>query len=302
MTIDNYIPDRAIIHPEKEEWYRVHVIPKRSGGTRIIEEPADWLKAAQRDIYENILLPNYRINEHAYGSIKGRNISDAAALHVESAKVLRMDLSDFFWSVTVDRIETCLLYNKDLDPTSLSQVAYLCTNKYGILPQGGVTSPALANIVASPLYALLGKVADTMHLKFSAYLDDLIFSGDAPAKIIPVASKLIKNKGFKINDKKTCVMSGKQEVLGLCVVKDIDHPRLPRRKRDKIRGLLHKLSFQVKYNSVDYAMYKYLEGLVAFSNMAKDQKSEMFKAKLDSLKLKIKGMKNVTNRAENRNG
>lgn len=290
---DNYIENMEIIHPEKADWYKIHKIPKRSGGIRIIEEPVDWLKDAQRDIYNNILLPNYKLSAYAYGSVKGRNIADAAALHVDSEKVLRMDLSNFFWSVDSNKIEAALASNENIDSVSLSQVVYLCTNKYGVLPQGGVTSPALANLAAGNLYNLLGNVSASMNLKFSAYLDDMIFSGENPGRIIPVAKKAILARDFLLNEKKTCIMHGKQEVLGLCVVKDIDHTRLPRRKRDKIRGLLHRLAYQVQYNTVDYGLYKYVEGLVAFAYMAKDQKAAIFKEKLDRIKQGIQRLNNV---------
>lgn len=67
---------KSISNPLKVEttdtskWYHTFSIPKRSGGTRNICAPAEWLKEVQRIIYSEILLPNFAVSKYAYGGIK----------------------------------------------------------------------------------------------------------------------------------------------------------------------------------------------------------------------------------------
>ena len=202
----------AVKYPEKESWYIVHTIPKRSGGVRILEEPIPNIKQAQREIYDT-LLGIYGVSKFSYGGVKGRNITQAAALHVASKIKMKMDISNFFPSITDDMIVSALVKNKKHMTLDVAkQIAYMCTNANGVLPQGGVTSPCLSNIVAENTYNMVGRMAAKRGLKFSAYVDDFIVSGDA-VKDVGGMCRIIKwvcnRHGFAINDKKTVIMRRK---------------------------------------------------------------------------------------------
>ena len=97
---------------EKKSWYQIYMIPKRSGGFRKIEAPKEELKEDQRQIL-NTLKPLYSASEFCYGGILGKNIRQAAEIHVNNKLKLKMDIHDFFGSVTGEAIEKELLRNKD---------------------------------------------------------------------------------------------------------------------------------------------------------------------------------------------
>src|SRR5262245_53295086 len=87
---------------------RVHytrfVIPKRGGGERAIWAPMPQLKAAQHWILRNIAekLP---VHGAAHGFLPGRSTLSNAAVHADPRLVLKMDVKDFFPTVTLSRVK-----------------------------------------------------------------------------------------------------------------------------------------------------------------------------------------------------
>jgi len=273
------------VSTDKSTWYKKHNIPKKSGGIRVIEEPAEWLKDVQRTIYTDILLPRFKLNEFAYGGVKKRNIAQAANLHVNNKIKLRIDIKDFFPSITESMITSALLRNVSILPDVAEYIGRMCTNEAGVLPQGGVTSTCLANIVCRRMHRALSLVASRMGLAFTAYVDDLIFSGDDPAAIINIATRIINSYGFQVKESKTVVMRSKQEVLGLCATPDLDHSRLPKYKRYRLKAGLHNMEKSLLAGeSVSRKSFNKLMGWVAFAHMAGDQKSSMFAAQAQRIR------------------
>lgn len=83
--------------------YRAFTVPKRSGGTRTIHAPEAGLKKVQRRILHRVLA-RLRAHEAAHGFEHGRSIVTNARGHVGQAVVVRMDIQDFFPSITAKRI------------------------------------------------------------------------------------------------------------------------------------------------------------------------------------------------------
>src|SRR5580704_1523821 len=79
--------------------YRRFTIPKRDGSARAIWAPMPKLKSAQRWILRNVVerLP---VHGASHGFLAGRSIATNAALHGAARIVLKVDLKDFFPTVT----------------------------------------------------------------------------------------------------------------------------------------------------------------------------------------------------------
>ncbi|MEI2733440.1 MAG: reverse transcriptase domain-containing protein [Rhodoblastus sp.] len=80
--------------------YKVYEIPKRTGGTRIIAQPARDLKILQRYLHDT-LLKKLPVHSDAMGYVEGRSIAHNARRHVDSAVILKLDFKDFFPSIMV---------------------------------------------------------------------------------------------------------------------------------------------------------------------------------------------------------
>ena len=78
--------------------YKVYAIPKRSGGQRIISQPAREVKLLQRAL-SDVLLKDLPVHDAAMAYRNGRSIADNARRHAKSGPILKMDFKDFFPSI-----------------------------------------------------------------------------------------------------------------------------------------------------------------------------------------------------------
>ncbi len=265
-------------------------VPKRSGGHRIIMAPKRRLKAVQRTLLR-VLVAKLRTHDAAHGFVTGRSTRTAATPHVGKAFVLRMDLADFFGSVTFARVRGFLIamgYGFEV----ATVLALLMTEaerqpvqgkaRYHVpvgaryCVQGAPTSPALCNALAHKLDARLAGLARSMGLSYTRYADDLSFSGDDPVvigKLMGRVSHIVRAEGFTIRRDKTRVMrrGQRQEVVGVCVNETLG---LSRKKRRQIRAMIHAYGKEHAAGKVDMARWRELQGWVNYVAMLNPAQAE----------------------------
>src|ERR1035438_4223358 len=92
-------------HPKpKLQHYHYRILPKRSGGVRLLEGPKSNLKALQRRILSGIL-DRIPVHPAVHGFVKGRSIATFARSEERRHLLLRLDLQDFFPSFPAARIQ-----------------------------------------------------------------------------------------------------------------------------------------------------------------------------------------------------
>lgn len=235
-------------------------IPKKSGGRRLISSPKPKLRVAQSWISKSVLdllLPS----RHAMAYRPGTSIVDNASLHLNAAIVVKLDLKDFFPSISFTRVRGYFEY-LGFNPGIATILALICTDaprvklildgaiKYVAmgereLPQGACTSPAVANLIATPLDSRLAGLCGALKSEwtYTRYADDLTFScKDENAdvrRLLKAIERIVGDEGFLINADKTAVMRapGRQVVTGLLVG---DQIRLSRRDLRRLRAFLHR--------------------------------------------------------------
>ena len=249
--------------------YSYRWIPKRSGGTRLLEAPKPVLRFFQRRVLHEILdaIPTHPA---AHGFVPGRSVHSFATPHEGHDVVIRLDLESFFASVHANRVFgtfrtagypepvahllTGLVTNRP--PHAVLRVAPRppahATNGHHRsmahlgrphLPQGAPTSPALANLVAFGLDCRLAGLARSFDATYTRSADDLAFAGGyrlgrhASAFVHRVRA-IVAAEGFAVNPAKTRVMrSGEcQSVAGMVVN---GHAQVSRRDYDRLRAVLH---------------------------------------------------------------
>ncbi len=114
------------VRKEPLRHYRYRWIVKSSGSLRLIESPKPRLKQIQRRLLAEILaeIPPH---EAAHGFRSGRSVTTFIAPHVGHHAVLKMDLRDFFPSITAAAVTAIFLtagYPEDV----ARLLAGLCTN------------------------------------------------------------------------------------------------------------------------------------------------------------------------------
>lgn len=221
-------------------FYRTYEIPKRSGGTRRIDEPLPSLKFIQRWVLDEIL-SKVDISSHAHAFSSGCSIVKNARIHCCSRKILSLDIENFFGTICFPRVYAMfarLGYSSTIS-TTLSHLVTL----HGVLPQGAPTSPAISNIVSLRMDRRFSGYARKHGINYTRYADDITFSGDfAPGAVIKFAKWVISEEGFKLNEKKTRLMEQHQaqEVTGIITNVKTQVPRMNRRKLRQIAYCIKK--------------------------------------------------------------
>jgi len=212
-------------------------IPKRDGTIRELLSPDPLLKKIQRNILYNVLeeLP---VSPHATAYRRGSGLLDNASPHQGQKQILKLDIRDFFGSITYLMVYRNAFPRIYYPPPVATLLAHLCCYR-DCLPQGAPTSPAVSNLVMKPFDDHMGKWCGERGITYTRYCDDMTFSGDFDAgPVIRKVRSFLLSMGFELNEKKTQVSgSGKrQSVTGIVVN---ERPQVSREYRDKLRQELY---------------------------------------------------------------
>jgi RNA-directed DNA polymerase len=217
-------------------------IAKRGGGSREIAAPRPTLKHAQRWISEQ-LLANLIPHQACHGFVPGRSIRTNALPHVRSELVLKLDIRDFFPTISrarVFRLFRRVGYNKPV-ATLLTGLTTLSDS----LPQGAPSSPQLANLVSIELDARLAGLAHGRGFVYTRYADDLTFSGETVGNrnVKRLIERIIRDSGFRPNERKGRYLHPhqRQAVTGVTTNARVSWPR------DRRRWLRQEIHYARKF-------------------------------------------------------
>jgi retron-type reverse transcriptase len=220
--------------------YQQHLLPKKSGGSRVISAPDAGLKRVQRAVLEVLLAP---LGQHdaAHGFAPGRSIVGNAQVHVGQSVVVNADVRSCFPSVRWPLVLAALRrdLSSRLSPVAISLLCDLCTAEGG-LPIGAPTSPALLNRVLLKTDEILSDAAATRSVRYTRYADDLSFSGgDEAVQMLGIARRTLAQIGLELDPRKTNIFrrGRRQVVTGLVVNDQVSVPRRIRRRR---RAAVHR--------------------------------------------------------------
>jgi RNA-directed DNA polymerase len=243
--------------------YRRRWIPKQNGA-RLLEAPKPRLKTLQRKILAEILA-HIPPHEAAHGFRRGRSTVTFAEPHCRQAMVIRLDLRDFFTSISRARVAAIFRTAGYPEPVSTLLAGLCCTvtppdiltarpsgpldwpDRKALeiphLPQGAPTSPALANLCAFRLDSRLAGLARSAGAAYTRYADDLTFSGGPvfarqARRFEITAAAIALEEGFSINHRKTRIMSQalSQRTAGLVVNERV---AIPRKTFETLKAILH---------------------------------------------------------------
>lgn len=222
-----------------ERHYTRHRIPKGDGTCRELLEPDPLLKAIQRNLLHRVLeeLP---VSPHATAYRMGGSILAGAVPHLGSGLILKMDIRDFFGSITYLMVYRSAFPRIYFPPAAATLFAHLCCCRDS-LPQGAPTSAAVSNLVMKPFDDHMGGWCAERGIVYTRYCDDMTFSGDfSPPEVIRKVRSFLLSLGFVVNEGKTRVLPAgrRQAVTGIVVN---EKPQVPRNYRDKLRQELFYL-------------------------------------------------------------
>jgi hypothetical protein len=296
--------------------YHYRWLPKRSGGLRLLEIPKGRLKCFQAELLHG-LLDHIPSHDSAHGFRAGRSILTFASPHVGQQIALRIDLKNFFTSISAARVRGVFMtagYPEDV----ARLLSGVCTNRVPEfvwkdpsllntalrpsifdseallrrphLPQGAPTSPALANLCAYRLDCRLLGLARSADATYTRYADDLLFSGGAQlarsAKRFHIAVGAIAlDEGFEVHTRKTRIMhrSVRQHTVGLVLN---EKPNIRRADFDRLKAILHNCLRHgpASQNLTQHANFRaHLRGLVAHVEMVSPHRGARLRAIFDRI-------------------
>lgn len=278
-------------HATVAHHYHHRLLPKRSGGLRLIEAPKAELKQVQRLLLDRLLaqLPTH---EAAHGFVRGRGVHTHAQVHAAQPCVISFDLRDFFPSIGAARIRA--FWRSWGYPEAVARMlTQLCTTRTPAavrerlreaqaldfnaakrlatphLPQGAPTSPALANLCAFGLDLRLEGLAHRFGARYSRYADDLVFSGPVPLaqrfrQLHAWVGAIAADEGFALHPGKLrrALSHQQQRITGLVVNAQ---PNIARADYDLLRAELHHAA---RAAPVDAQLRAHLQGRVAWASQA----------------------------------
>jgi len=297
--------------------YYSFTIPKRDGSPRSIFAPKRDLKAAQRWMLRQVAerLP---VHSAAHGFLPDRSILTNALQHVGAHTLVKVDIRDFFPTVTWRRVRG-LLRKGGLSEQAATLLSLLATEAPRevvqfrgktlhvatgprALPQGAPTSPALTNALCMRLDRRMSGLARLLGCRYTRYADDLTFSfchadGHTGAGRAPVGAllrgvgQILTAEGFKLHPDKTRVVrvGERQRVTGLVinqVPKGVTAPgaRVPRDVLRRLRAALHNRE-QGKPGKSGETLDQ-LSGMAAFVHMTDPARGRVLLERLAALKAK----------------
>jgi len=117
--------------------------------------------------------------------------------HVNNTYFLRLDIQDFFGSVTRSRVTRCLKkmfgYEKARQMANDSTVKHPTDKSRVMLPYGFVQSPTLASLALfdSRLGGYLEQLEKRKHVVVSVYMDDIIISTNKKPHLADIHKELV---------------------------------------------------------------------------------------------------------------
>ena len=222
---------------DAESLYK-HTTPEINGKTREIDNPSRELKRLQRSIARR-LFRRIPWPEYLQGAICGRSARSNAAMHAGAAKLLKIDIKNYFPSITHNQVFK--VWRELGFSSNLASHLTKLTTYNGYLPQGAPTSPSLANLVLIPFETQLVEKTSTEAHQYSRLIDDIAISGQQAQHYMRDAVGVVRRAGFQVKRSKTKIETkqSRQELTGFAL--NDGRPTISRSYRDEVRLRIHKL-------------------------------------------------------------
>jgi RNA-directed DNA polymerase len=224
-------------------------IPKNSDPTKFrkLDIPISELKGVQRAINKKILsqLP---VDECVYSYVSARSILTAARQFCPGRAVLKVDIQDFFPSITFRRVLG--LFGSMGFSKAVSFILARLTTFEERLAQGAPTSPFISNLIMRGIDLRLKGLAATWELQYLRYSDDMFFYKEKNfnhPKLTKYISQIIKNGNFMTNEEKTKYHPKGLPRTTLGLLTHGEQPKIPGSQRRIYRSMFFKASRNIHW-------------------------------------------------------
>jgi RNA-directed DNA polymerase len=273
--------------------YKSYLIPKKSGGTRQISQPAREVKSLQR-VFSAMFLDALPVHPCATAYMTGKSTLQNALPHASNGPILKLDFKNFFPSIRArDWISYCeqnALLPDDQDRILTAHLLFQRRKGSSVLELaiGAPTSPRLSNILMYKFDEIVSNCVAKDHVTYTRYADDLTFSAPRTGHLLYVkrdVAKAIRAIGFPkldINNEKTTEVTKKyhRTVTGLTLAND-GRVTIGRDRKREIRAAVHHAVSGLMSNED----LRKLAGTLAYVNSVEPGFLGVLRAKYTDLKI-----------------
>lgn len=207
------------------------------------------LKTIDEKILSRIALP-----DSFQGGIKGKSLITNAKKHIGNSHMLKIDIKDFFPSISPDRVYDALRKIKiNQEPAKLLSSLMTVDKPKAHLPQGFSTSPKVAALTLLGFESRLHALAVQYNWNYTFWVDDITISGNFPVeKFKGLIIKMLKQEGFEVNPLKVITLKRSDQLIVNSIVIN-KFPNIPKESRDEIKNILRLI---VKYGPINFLSQK----------------------------------------------
>lgn len=256
--------------------YKVYSIPKRSGGSRIIAQPAVELKMIQRWLIEEEL-DSLPVHKCATAYKAGGSIKKNAEPHRKNRYLLKLDFKDFFPSLKPEHFVAHV--NKHLaNKYTSDELVYLSRLLFYApkgrrndlrLSVGAPSSPFISNTLMYDFDRAIYEHCRNSDLRYTRYADDLTFSAAVPnlmGGLIATVRETLNQcpyPALRINHQKTVhtSMKHRRKITGVIISND-GSLSLGRERKRLISAMIHSY-LMGRLNSEEANK---LKGFISYAN------------------------------------
>jgi hypothetical protein len=264
----------------------VYTIKKRTGeGFRTIAHPTPELKLLQRWLSVRVF-SQLLVHDCVYSYKRGVSIREHAEKHRAQNFLLRIDLRDFFPSISYADLIRLFRSNEGRFTPRLAIEDYRLAAKIACkgtaLTIGAPSSPVLSNAILFRFDEMWSKRSGEVEVVYTRYADDLYFSTDKPGVLEKVHKDVRQSlvelewPRLKVNEAKTTFTSRKRRrvVTGLTLTSSRSIS-LGRSSKRYLRSLVHK--FLVGKATEDESSY--LKGYISYAKNVEPRFIDALKTK-----------------------
>lgn len=254
--------------------YKVYTIPKRTGGVRVIAQPAQETKFIQNWLIKKVFheLP---VHDCATAYQTGSSIRKNADAHRQHQYLAKFDFKDFFTSIKSDdlvahmsRHLTGLLSRSEIrDAARISSIQQKQSESL-CLSIGAPSSPLLSNSVMFEFDELVNDWCAGRGISYTRYADDMTFSTNIKGwseeieGFIRNVARELDYPRLRFNSKKTVFLSKKHQrrITGI-IINNEGELSIGRDRKREIKALVHKFTCGELLGEEVYR----LQGLLGFA-------------------------------------
>jgi RNA-directed DNA polymerase len=322
--------------PINETYYNTLILRKKNNRKRILHEPIESLKIAQRSmlrfLYHAVeIKKNLGFIESKpifkgmkEGLIRGvtayrpfSSVIRNANIHKSQEMVIKLDINNFFGSINDNHVDE--LWRKiwsrvtrndstgaerysTQEIQQLTEMSVHLSTLNNSLPQGSPTSGFIANCVLDEFDKIMLTYCSKRKLNYSRYSDDITISGKSSkskeiSKIIAFVSRQLREYDFELHQRKTRVLKKNNRQIVTGIVVN-EKLSIPRRIKKALRQEIYYLfKFAEKHVNRHHSnILKYLNRLLGKINWV--LQVEKNNSEFQNYRAKLKEIKSIV---ENKN-